>query len=360
MSDPTLPSDQNPAGHPLADWDALARYLAGESDAAEASRIEALLAENPDDRALVDALDGAISQRAGSVAMDVDVEAALARVNARRGGGVTDIRDRRHVRQDRMATPRWRVPFPAVAAAVALFAAGLTWVTLRDSQPRQIAMGEPRMLATGVGVRDSLELPDGSMVRLGPLSSVTIRNGFGEEGREVIVRGDAQFDVVHDEERPFTVRAGSAVIVDVGTVFAVRSDAADGVTVSVTEGSVSLRSASAEGTRGVILNAGDRGLLREDGQTIARRGAVTDDDVAWIRGRLVFRETPMEEVIASVRRWYGIEMRVESSLMSRHITATFEAEPADRVLEVLRLVLGAEIERRGDTVVVSSGQRRTP
>lgn len=357
MSDPGLPPDNTAASRQSADWEALARFISGESSAEESAAIEASLARHPEDRALLEALASAMSSMSDSVPTDLDIESALARVNARRRGDMTDIRDRRHAERITRAPSKWRVPFPAVAAAVALFAAGMTWVTLRDSQPPQTSIDEPRMLATGVGVRDSLRLSDGSLVRLGPLSSVTISRGYGTEGREVAVRGDAQFEVVHSERLPFTVRAGEAVIVDMGTVFAVRSDAVGGVTVSVTEGSVSLRASSNTGTQGVILNAGDRGLLQPDGQAIARRGVVTEDDMAWMQGRLVFRESSMEEVVASVRRWYGIEMRVEPSLMNRHITATFEAEPADRVLQILRLILGAEIERRGDTAIVSSKGR---
>jgi transmembrane sensor len=72
-----------------------------------------------------------------------------------------------------------------------------------------------------------------------------------------------------------------------------------------------------------------------------------------MRGQLVFREAPLAEVVASLRRWYGIELRVaDTSLGSRHLTATFSSEPPDRVLEVIRLVLGADIERRGDTAIV--------
>ena len=85
---------------------------------------------------------------------------------------------------------------------------------------------------------------------------------------------------------------------------------------------------------------------------MAQRGSVTNDDFAWMEGRLLLRDAPIEEVIASVRRWYGIELRVDPSLMSRHITATFANESVDHVLEVLRLVLGADIERQGDTATV--------
>jgi transmembrane sensor len=212
------------------------------------------------------------------------------------------------------------------------------------------------MLATGVGVRDSLTLPDGTRVILGPLSSVTIAEGYGDSDRQVEVRGDAWFDVVHDDAKPFTVSAGGATIVDIGTKFMVRSDAGearDVISVSVTEGSVSMRPSNDSWTDGVILNAGDNAILGTDGRVVTRPGTVDDDDLAWMTGRLVFRETPLSEVVSSVHRWYGLDLRVgDASLMSRPITATFENETPERVLDVLRLVLGAEIQRRGDTAVV--------
>lgn len=212
------------------------------------------------------------------------------------------------------------------------------------------------MVATGVGVRDSLTLPDGTRIILGPLSSVTIAHGYGDSGREVEVTGDAWFDVVHDDSKPFTVRAGEATIVDIGTKFMVRSDAGearDVVSVSVTEGSVSMRPANDSDSDGVILNAGDNAILGTDGLVVTRPGTVDEDDLAWMTGRLVFRETPVSEVVSSVRRWYGLHLEVgDESLMSRPITATFENETPERVLDVLRLVLGADIQRRGDTAVV--------
>jgi len=215
-----------------------------------------------------------------------------------------------------------------------------------------------RFLASGVGVRDSLRLPDGSQVLLGPLSSVTIAKGYGDGGREVEIRGDAWFDVVHDESKPFTVRAGDATIVDVGTKFTVRSDAPGGVSVSVAEGAVSLRAVNTPVQQGVILQAGDNGLVKSGGEVVTRRGGANPDDVAWLRGSLVFREASAEEVKASMRRWYGIEVRfADSSLASRHITATFNGESPERVLDVLKLVLGADIERRGDTAIVRPADR---
>jgi len=213
------------------------------------------------------------------------------------------------------------------------------------------------MFGTGVGARDSLTLPDGTRVMIGPLSSVTIPAGYGKTSRSIEVKGDAFFDVVHDAGKPFTVNAGGAAIVDVGTKFAVRSDDPEGVSVSVSEGSVSLRQVNTPVQQGVVLKAGDNGVLQHGGQVIARRGAVTDDDVAWMKGRLVFREASISEIAMSMRKWYGIELKVpDRMLASRHITASFAGETPERVLEVIRLALGAEIERHGDTAIVRSAK----
>jgi transmembrane sensor len=109
--------------------------------------------------------------------------------------------------------------------------------------------------------------------------------------------------------------------------------------------------------QGVILQAGDNGILQNGGQVITRRGSVTDDDMAWLKGKLVFRDAPISEVVNSLRKWYGIEVKVaDRTLDNRHLTATFAGETPERVLEVIRLALGADIERRGDTAVVRSAK----
>lgn len=336
------------------DWEALARYVSGESTPAEIERVERRLSDYPGDRDVLEALERTFEALKREVRGDLDVEGALASVKSRRGYETPVI----ELRPEGLR-PGWRVAFPAIAAA-GLLAIGIgSWSALRDRQPQQVALSEPRMLATGVGVRDSLTLPDGTRVILGPLSSVSLRAGYGTDGREVVVRGDAWFDVVHDDSKPFTVWAGGATIVDVGTKFAVTSDSALGVSVSVTEGSVSMRPSSTSAASGVVLNAGDNGILGNGDEVVARRGVVGDDDLAWMRGRLVFRNAPVPGVIASVKRWYGIELKVDPSLMNRHITATFEGESASGVLEVIGLVLGADVEVSGDSAMLAPTVGRT-
>lgn len=355
------PSQSDEADSPQsADWEVLARHMAGEDTPDSRARAQELLSE-PGRIELFAALDSITKTMSAEIPSDIDVEAALRRVKARMKDADVPVLKVRATGPSfwRAQTTAWRIPYPALAAA-GLIVVGLgSWLSLgRTTSPEPVAAFLPRMIATGVGTRDSVRLSDGTRIVLGPQSSVKVDAAYGTTNREVEVRGDAYFDVVHNAATPFTVHIGNATIQDVGTRFAVRSDAAEGIGVTVTEGSVSLaplQSASSP----VVLKAGDHGTLDRSGKVVARRGVVTDDDVAWVRGRLVFRETPLTEVISSMRRWYGIELKIEDpSLANRHLTATFSGEPADRVLEVLSLALGANVERRGDTAVVRSTRGR--
>src|SRR5215467_10484529 len=75
-SRPTDPAASTP------DWDALARFLSGESPADEALRAQRWLETHPEERALVAQLS---STSELSSALDIDVEAALAKVHQRMG-----------------------------------------------------------------------------------------------------------------------------------------------------------------------------------------------------------------------------------------------------------------------------------
>jgi transmembrane sensor len=239
------------------------------------------------------------------------------------------------------------------AAGVVAIAAGsaLLWQSARDDRAENAPAIE-QVYTTAVGQRDSLRLADGTRVLLGPGSRLFVGQGYGRTHREVALLGEAYFATQHGGSHPFTVRAGNGLVRDVGTEFAVHSDPGHGVRVVVTSGAVVLRSGNVPADTGVTLRQGDRGLLEPGGRVVAQRGAATEEDLAWTRGRLVFRDAPVAQVRADLRRWYGIELRFDPSLADKHVTTTFEGESPQRVLEVLALILGADVDRRGDTAVL--------
>jgi transmembrane sensor len=345
------------SSRPPVDWEALARYVTGECPADEWTDVRAWLDAHAGDAMLVAALDRTLGGAAAGRA--VDVERAL-RVVARRRRLIA-ARDARPAVARAPRRP-WRAaaPLAAAAALTVLVAGSLLRPAARgagEDAATLAAGGAPASTyATAVGRRDSVRLPDGTRVVLGPDSRLVVAAAYGAARREVELRGLAYFDVRHDAARPFTVRAGGAVVRDVGTAFTVRADDdhGAGARVAVTEGTVELRAGGAE----LLLHRGDVGAVDAEGRLAAQPGALPDDELAWTAGRLVFRDAPIDAVRAELRHWYGVDLRVDDPVLAeRRLTATFEGEPAERVLEVIGLALGARLVRLDDDAVAARAAR---
>ncbi|MBI4503874.1 MAG: FecR domain-containing protein [Gemmatimonadetes bacterium] len=336
------PDLESPFGGDL--WVVLGRYVSAESLPAEADRIRRWLAEEPRREGLLGSLDRASRSLAAVPPADLNTEGQWRRLEGRL--------DQADVADLAVARRRGQHIVALQAAAMALLAIGATviWYRLRTGASEPTVVVTALDYRTRVGQADSLDLPDGTRVVLGPASHLVVAPNYGTPGRDVRLEGEALFDVRHDADRPFRVRAAVAVIEDLGTRFAVRDDGGE-VHVVVQAGSVSLRdSASAQA---VVLGAGDRGALVRGGVATVERAAATADDLAWTRGQLVFNGAPMSAVTADLKRWYGIELIIaDPGLAAKHLTAAFAGEPAEQVLNMIGLALGASVERRGDTALV--------
>jgi transmembrane sensor len=99
------------------------------------------------------------------------------------------------------------------------------------------------------------------------------------------------------------------------------------------------------------LQPGERGRLYSNNRLVAERGygAAT---IEWTHGGLLFRNASMAEVRSAMLRWYGVSLQIDSTMVDRHLTATFTTEPVDQVLHIIALALGATIERRGNSAIL--------
>jgi transmembrane sensor len=205
---------------------------------------------------------------------------------------------------------------------------------------------------------DTLRLADGSTVVLGPSSRLVLGEAFGSGARETALEGQAYFDVVHDDARPFVVYAARATLRDIGTTFAVRSDSVLGTRVAVSSGAVDVVATAGGSTPPTVLHAGDRAEVTRAGMRV-ERGTVTDDELSWTRGVLEFRDASLASVAQELRRWHGVHLVVtDSTIANRRVTATFERAGIDDVARVLAAVVGGSMTRSGDTLLLGAPERR--
>ena len=231
------------------------------------------------------------------------------------------------------------------AAAVLLIGVGLALFMPEVPQEYRTALGEQR----------SVLLADGSRATLNTASTIDVLLQKGR--REVrLVQGEALFEVAHDAARPFVVRAGNALLEDVGTQFNVdlRSN---GTTVTVVEGQVRVDSAAtsekaaAQAGHGVgdpveplILRASDRVVVTPAGVGAPQRGVNVAASVAWIQRQLMFEHRPLSEVAEEFNRYNKHRIDIDSAELERQeVTGVFDAKDPASFVAFLSSVPGVEI-----------------
>lgn len=282
---------------------------------------------------------------------------------------------------ERRALAAWLEEDPAHRAAYAEIAARLEWLDsfrgadlparreaarYRPSRHRRraqrwvgLALAAALVLALGLtafspdgwyGSRDrtagergdfqTIDLADGSRLELNTDSEVEVR--FNRWQRSVtLVRGEAYFRVAHDAERPFVVIAGNGRSVDIGTEFDIYMRP-DRVLVAVHEGRVRV-----DARQSRELGPSETLAYNRAGEFVPVGSAESVDTVtAWRRGKLVFNNRRLDEVLAEIGRYHDIRLRLTDASLGRlTVSGTFFINRLDTSLEIIAHSLGVALTR---------------
>jgi transmembrane sensor len=329
------------------EWTLIDRYLAGECSVEEVRAVEARRATDP---AFGDAIAAAkvIRDAAGNQAPAWDLDGVWRGVVRRTAAAQDPVKVRMPglPTRQRFSIPEWcRLAAAALVVAVgaATWRVGTHWLPTH-SPGSGVAT---RVYTTAPGERLTVTLSDGTQLTLAPDTRLGVPATYGVTSREVTLEGEAVFTATHDVERPFTVRTSQAVTRDIGTTFDIQAyPEATTTRVIVSEGRVDVR--------GVSVGAGQLALVARHGVPTVTSGVHADRYLAWRTGQLVFEATPVPEVLATISRWYDLDVRApDPALATRHVTATFTNAPVDEVLTSLAATLAARVDRSGRTVTLS-------
>ena len=317
----------------------LDRYLAGEASAGDAQAVRDWLAEHPDHPLFLDDL-RLIRRVAAERTPESSVDAAWAKAQ----------RPLEVPRQPRRSRRLLSVALAAAAVVVALIGGPAVKGMLRRTP-------QWREYATTAGQRLVMRLGDGTQVTLAPQSRLRYLADYGTARRELYLDGEAYFQVARDSQRPLRVHTTQSVTEDLGTAFVIRAYADQvAIEVVVAEGRVTLSRAdrtAATRTPSLVLEARDLGRLDPSGVAAVRRGVDVGRYLAWTRGVLAFDGTPLGDVVLTLGRWYNVEIRLaDSALAARRLTATFQNESIDLVLQRIALTVGLRVERADGFVLL--------
>lgn len=201
-------------------------------------------------------------------------------------------------------------------------------------------------------------LPDGSEVLLRKGSEISYANDFDIEERKLRLKGEAYFEIKHNEGKPFRIVTNKSIIEDLGTSFLVRSA---GVTeqVMVNAGKVKFISL-ADTTKNIILSKGQKAILTDNDFTLD--SIRTDNILAWQNKKLVFENTSLKHVVEDLSNFYQVDILLSPEIGKTSdqiiINTRFEQQDLQQVLNELQLITGLTIKKEGDKIILSPKQKQ--
>jgi transmembrane sensor len=271
------------------------------------------------------------------------------------------------------------------AALAAVTVATVSWVRFFDNASRPAiaeffsptARGEVGVYETGTGQRSTSTLPDGSVVDLDARTRIKVN--FTDKARTVeLIYGQALFQIAHNAQRPFVVRAGDREITAIGTQFDVRLDARS-VRVTLIEGKVqvSQESPGDSGSRSPEPHrSGSRGTdlplyLLPGQQYVAHladepHGVEADSDrtvravdvtkvTGWHEGHVFLDDLSLAEAVAEMNRHSLVQITVDDPRLARlRVNGMFRAGEQDAFVTALEQYFPITARRHDTEIILTS------
>lgn len=205
-----------------------------------------------------------------------------------------------------------------------------------------------------VGRKSQLFLPDGSKVVLNSDSRLEYNEMFGINNREIVLKGEAYFDVEKNRKLPFRVQAEGVKITALGTEFNVKSYTNESVVeVLLAEGKVMIEGSDAD-VENEYLVEGESLVYSKEDHIFIKSNVSFVHKLQWKFGVLLFNEASEEEVMRTLERWYGVNIRVvnKSSIKDWMYTSRFENESLENVLSSMGHVKKFDFEINNGYVTI--------
>lgn len=189
-------------------------------------------------------------------------------------------------------------------------------------------------------------LPDGSRVVLGRGAKLTYYRLLNGRKREVMLHGDAFFDVAKDAERPFYIYTDKMVIRVLGTSFRVNATGqSESVIVKTGKVSVYLKGQDLEKSAPKILLPAQGCKYSEEDKELVTKTHIANDEIQLNSSQEVsyrFDDSSLAVVLNQVATMYAIPIHYDPGLFKDcFITITLGNEKLEELMEVITKTVGA-------------------
>ena len=188
-------------------------------------------------------------------------------------------------------------------------------------------------------------LADGTQVWLNSESKLTFPFKFAGNTREVVVEGEAYFDVAKDVNLPFIVRTKQTSIRVIGTRFNVNTYNPKQIQTSLVEGKVNL---TANNSHSISLKPGFEAKFNPDKGFVVQEFN-QENVLSWMNGIYYLNNTPLGSLTGLISRWFEVDVVFDNpQLKDYQITGLLEKEHLSDFLKDLETSANIEYYYSGN------------
>lgn len=197
-------------------------------------------------------------------------------------------------------------------------------------------------------------LPDGTMVCMAPNTKFSYSSDYGKRQREVVLDGEAYFEVKKNKRIPFIVVSGDQRIVVTGTRFNVRSySGSDEFVTTLLEGGIYFHSEKMQ--KDIHLQPGEQ--LRYDNRHKSIKVAYLSnaaDEILWMDNRYVFNKVALSDILKRMEDIYQVRFvsNKTKAMSTTYRVTLYQDENLPEFLRVMRKMTGLAYVQKGDTIIV--------
>lgn len=198
-----------------------------------------------------------------------------------------------------------------------------------------------------------LQLSDGTKVFLNAESEIEYPVRFSGDKREVVLKGEAHFEVSASDEWPFIVKSGDVDVLVTGTEFNVKAyPDEDVIQMTLLHGRITVLSGEQKRER-VNIEPNQQAEWSRSGQSLTVKEVDPELFFAWKNGRFIFWQERLEDIMRTLARWYDIEVvyRDESLKDMRFAGRLERSQEITPILNIMRATDKITVEVSGRQII---------
>ena len=200
------------------------------------------------------------------------------------------------------------------------------------------------------GQISKVKLPDGSLVWLNSGSEITYSNYFALNNRDIILSGEAYFQVTKNEDIPLIVSSGELQVKVLGTKFNVSAyPESKHIDVVLEEGIVELLNRNVE-SFSCKLKPGELANFDKQNRKLAINCVNTTKFTSWKEGLLNIYDQPLEELVKRLETRYNQKFEFGDDVKDFHYTFTIKNESLDEIIKLMEKITPIKAVQKKDII----------